>query len=96
MASGAVATSAGFTVGTRTDTTTSVLYKAGGQIGSSKRVFTGYPTLGITLGNRGGEFSYPSRRDYGYASVGDGLTAAEVEVYYTIVQEYQLALGRAR
>jgi len=38
--------------------------------------------------------SYPSNREYAFASLGEGFTSTEAANYYTAVQAYQTALGR--
>lgn len=87
--------SQGFYIGTRTSSTSHKLYKNGLQIGSTNTVANSYTLSGATAiqiakGNGG---SY-SNRQVAFASIGKGLTDAQVLTLTSIVQRYQLLQGR--
>lgn len=91
---GPVTTSAGFIVGTRTATAVSTLYKADSQIGTSTNNAPTLPAATMQLGALTSSVNYNSKRTYGFFSIGDGLTAADVTNLYALVQSYQTTLGR--
>jgi hypothetical protein len=87
--------SQGFYIGSRTSSTSHKLYKNGLQIGSTNTTANSYTLSGATAiqlakGNGG---SY-SNRQVAFASIGKGLTDAQVLTLTSIVQRYQLLQGR--
>jgi len=48
----------------------------------------------IYLGQSNGQTGFYSNKEVAFSSIGDGLTDTESQVFYQIVEKYQLALGR--
>lgn len=90
----------GFFIASRISSTDIRMYRNGSQLGatfttpasgnlSSSSVF-------IFAANNGvGTAQAPTNKECAFASIGDGLTTAQVEEYNRIVQNYQQRLGRA-
>jgi hypothetical protein len=88
--------SLGFYIGSRTASTTQVLFKNSTKIingaGASLTPLTYNIYIGAT--NYNGTVQNYSNRQTAFASIGDGLTDAEAANFYTAVQAYQTTLGR--
>ena len=95
---GATNTSMSFSTGlfvtTRTGATLTTAYRNGAQLDSSPQPSnSGLPTNAVWVG---GIDTYVGRTDLpcGFASIGSGLTSQNVADLYTVVQNFQTALGR--
>jgi len=74
------------------------LYKNGAVISTATSPVGNEQHTSTILGNQnlsGVGDSYPSARNCAYAAIGYGLTDSEEAAHYTIVQVFQIALGRA-
>lgn len=87
-----VTTGLGFTLGTRERADQLALYRDGQQLASGAGGSRGFPPLPVHLGCR--SQSCFSRKTCGLASIGTGLTPAQVQAYAAAVQVFQRALGR--
>ena len=89
--------SVGFYIGSRTASTTQVLFKNSTKIingaGASITPLTYNIYIGAANTSTGTPANY-STRESAFASIGDGLTDAEAANFYTAVQAYQTTLGR--
>jgi hypothetical protein len=90
------ANSQGFYNGTRTASNVIKLFKNGSNVSSGTTASTGQANSSLTLGaqNNGGSRLYYTTKQCAFASIGDGLTDTESQVFYQIVEKYQVALGR--
>jgi hypothetical protein len=88
----------GFAMLSRTDINTVNAYWNGAYYGQNAQTSIAVPTPLTIFGrayNVAGSESYTfSGKTCAFASIGDGLTAAETDTFYMIVQKYQTALGR--
>lgn len=97
--SAAVSNSSGFFVASRTSSTSLVSYRNGASVASQTGTNTTTP-VGVTdklyMGakNNFGVAANFTTRQCAFASVGTGLTGAEVTAFYNAVQAYQTSLGR--
>jgi hypothetical protein len=88
--------SSGFFQSVRTGATTTFIQRNSNQMTFTNRnylaadafVFLGAWAIGES------EAQYFSNRECAFASIGNSLTATEAAMYYTIVQEFQAAVGR--
>lgn len=98
-AAGAVTTSSGFYVATRTGATTIKMFKNGATVFSlgtaSNTQNTLYPVVIGALMNSSGTPNNYSDRECAFASIGDGLTDIECANLYSSVQKYQGMLNRS-
>jgi len=84
----------GFFVGTRRSSTDMEAYKNGASIGSSSDANTAtLPNITFKINGNGNPFN--SDHNLAFASIGTGLTSAEVAAFDTIVQRFETLLGRA-
>lgn len=89
--------STGFYINSRTSSTLMNGYKNGVLSVTSTNSTTGTPNGNIYLGTRnriGQSLINYSSKQCAFASIGDGLTAAEAKQFSLIVQAYQTKLGR--
>ena len=86
-------TSVGFSLGSRTSSTSIKYYKNTTSVSGTGGVHNNdFKNAALTLnGNASGGYS---AGQYAFASLGDGLTDAEAANYYTAVQAFQTTLGR--
>ena len=90
---GIASTAVGFSIGSRTSSTSIKYYKNANSAAGSGTNNDDFRNSELTLnGNPGGNLY--SAGEYAFASMGDGLTDAEAANYYTIVQAFQTSLGR--
>jgi len=97
LASATVSDTRGFFVGTRTSTTYIGLFRNGSLLNSNTNSETSVAstnTVTVGIRNVNGIPNFSSLKQCAFATVGLGLTAAEVATFYTIVQNYQTTLGR--
>ncbi len=97
LAFGSSTDSRGMFLGSRTSTTSIVIYKNGVSLGSSATVTASTPAAReIVIGavNNGGAIQFPSAKKCGFAWIGDGLNATEARQLYNIIQAFNTALGR--
>jgi len=89
-------TSQGYFLTTRLNSTTLSLYRNGSLLQSSTLATTARTTIAhfISVLNDNGTPTYYSNRNYAFATIGLGLTAAEAAADYTTIQAYQTALSR--
>lgn len=90
-------TSIGFFVGTRTSSTAHTSYRNGVQRTTTASTNTGtLSAANIYIGcfNSNGTAASFSNKKCAFASVGEGLTGAQVTTFYNIVQTYQTTLSR--
>jgi hypothetical protein len=89
----------GLAVVTRTDSTNSAAYIRGSVTRTSTSTLappTSPRTGTITIGKENGPWAGTGTGTfYGFASIGTGLTTADVENLYTVVQAYNTSLNRA-
>ncbi len=90
--------SRGFYLGSRISSTSLKAYKNGVQFSSTNtNTSTGWAALNgnMTIGNRNdlpaGNYT---NKECAFSSIGDGLTDLEAQVFYAIVEKFQLALSR--
>lgn len=90
------ANSLGFYTGSRTGSTTYKAYKNGSVVATSSVSSTTPTTYSLYIGARNAQNTTDlyTTRQYAFASIGSGLSDAEVANFYTAVQTYQTALGR--
>ena len=92
--------SIGFWVANVSGANSNILYKNGSKIltNTDNNNYTNYSGLiySITLGgqNVGSYSSSPGKRNYAFASIGDGLTDTEASDLYDAVQAFQTTLSR--
>lgn len=94
--SAAVASLAGFGVGSRRSLTDHAVYRNGASIGTSATsggAMSAFPMFLFVMNAAGTPTFYTASVIAGY-SVGSGLSAAEVALYYTDIQAFQTALSR--
>jgi hypothetical protein len=87
----------GLQIGSRTSATSSKLFWNGSLLGTSTYSQSALPNNTIFLGgNKNGSsgFNDYSNRKISFASIGDGLTDLESQIFYQIVEKYQYTLGR--
>lgn len=85
----------GFYESSRTGANLTKLYKGGLVVGTGLGASTGQPsTRGFYLGATQINILYPSNKECAFASIGDGLTDLESQLFYQITEKYQVALGR--
>ena len=89
------ANSLGFYLGSRTASGTK-LYKNNAIAASSVTTASGLPVQSIGLGalNSGTLRQFYSTKQCAFASIGDGLTDLESQLFYQITEKYQVALSR--
>lgn len=90
-------TAAGFWVGSKINSSNRQAYYNGfSQNINTTNNTTNYPSINIYIGarNDNGVAAVYSDKQFAFASIGDGLTSSEINVYYNIVQEFQTILGR--
>jgi hypothetical protein len=88
----------GLAVATRTDSTNSAAYIRGSVTRTSTSTAappTSPRTGNITVGKENGAWNGSSINVHSFASLGTGLTTADVENLYTVVQAYNTSLNRA-
>jgi hypothetical protein len=89
----------GLAVVTRTDLTNSAAYIRGSSTSTSTSTLappTSPRTVNVFIGRDNGAWSGTGTGTfYGFASIGTGLTTADVESLYTVVQAYNISLNRA-
>lgn len=92
-----IADSKGFFVGTRTAINNRKIFRNGSSIASqTTSVSTDYNNISNFIGARnfnGTANSYTSQQ-IAFASIGSGLNDTESQLFYQIVEKYQVALGR--
>lgn len=89
--------STGLYIGNRTSSISNVLFRNTSKLVNGNRAsLTPNSTHSIYLGagNFTGVLGNYSPREQAFASIGDGLTDAEVTAFYNAVQAYQTTLGR--
>ena len=93
-----VADSLGLFIGSRTSSTNVKTFKNNSAITNKTTALSTFrPSVSITIGARnlqnGGVTTY-SNRQCAFASIGDGLTDLESQLFYQITEKYQVALSR--
>jgi hypothetical protein len=87
----------GFYVQSRTLSNSHKFFKNGVQFGATNTGASGsFTNLNIYIGalNDNGTAQYYTIRQYAFASIGDGLTDTESQLFYQIVEKYQFTLSR--
>lgn len=87
----------GFYIGTRSTASIHKMFKNGSQLGTTDTTSSGTrPNFILYLGayNSNGSNLYHTNRNYAFASIGDGLTDADVTNLNTRVTTFQTALNR--
>lgn len=95
--SGTVTDSRGFFTASRISTTSCSIYKNGSSVGITTASQVSRPSnLQITLGalNQNSVIQAFSAKECAFASIGTGLTGAEVTALYTAVQAFETTLSR--
>lgn len=71
-------------------------YKNGTQFGTQATAQNNFPNFNIYIGavNSGGVLTFPSNKQYAFASIGSGLNTTEAAALYTSVQAFQTTLSR--
>jgi hypothetical protein len=93
----ATADNRGWSLGTRTASTTKTIYKNGVSVGTNSVASVGLPIVQIYLGTRNvdGVASVPSSAArHQFDSIGSGLTAGDASTLYTLIQTMQTSLFR--
>jgi len=93
----ATADNKGWSLGTRTASTTKTIYKNGVSVGTNSVASVGLPIVQIYLGTRNvdGVAQAPSSVNrHQFDSIGSGLTAGETSTLYTLIQAMQTSLSR--
>jgi hypothetical protein len=93
----ATADNRGWSLGTRTASTTKTIYKNGVSVGTNSVASVGLPIVQIHLGTRNvnGVAQAPSSANrHQFDSIGSGLTAGEASTLYTLIQAMQTSLSR--
>ena len=93
----ATADNKGWSLGTRTGSTTKTIYKNGVSVATNSVASVGLPLVGIYLGTRNidGVASVPSSvARHQFDSIGSGLTAGDASTLYTLIQAMQTSLSR--
>jgi hypothetical protein len=93
----ATADNRGWSLGTRTNSTTKTIYKNGVSVATNSVASVGLPLVGIYLGTRNvdGVASVPSSSTtHRFDSIGSGLTAGDASTLYTLIQAFQTSLSR--
>jgi len=87
----------GFYIGSRTASNIIKLFKNSSIIvnGTALSNATSLTNFYLGAANSNGSAIYYSTKQCAFASIGDGLTDAEAADFYTAVQNFQIALGRA-
>jgi len=88
-----VSTSLGHFIGSRISSSEVKGFRNGSTILTSSTNSTNLATANIALAAMGAA-GYSSAREYAFASIGEGLTDAEVSDFYTAVQAFQTTLSR--
>jgi hypothetical protein len=87
----------GWSLGTRTGSTTKTIYKNGVSVATNSVASVGLPLVGIYLGTRNvdGVAAVPSSvARHQFDSIGSGITAGEASTLYTLIQAFQTSLSR--
>lgn len=86
----------GFQIGTRVASNNLRLHFNGSLVAtnSASRPATAHSNLSLYLGAANYSTKYYSNRECAFASIGSGLTDTESQLFYQIVEKYQVALGR--
>jgi len=87
----------GMMLTSRTNDTTHKAFRNGVQLGATDTVSNAgklMPTISLFLGAANGGSSTFSNKQYAFASIGSGLTDAEVAAFYTSIQAFQTTLSR--
>ena len=92
----ATADNRGWSLGTRTNSTTKTIYKNGVSAATNSVASVGLPLVGIYLGTRNvnGVADASSGARHQFDSIGSGLTAGEASTLYTLIQAMQTSLSR--
>lgn len=93
----ATADNRGWSLGTRTGSTTKTIYKNGVSVATNSVASVGLPLVGIYLGTRNvdGVAGAPSSAArHQFDSIGSGLTAGDASTLYTLIQAMQTSLSR--
>ncbi len=85
--------SLGLYIGSRISSSINI-YKNGSLRSTTTWGATGNSDISFYIGNTHGNTQYYSNRECAFASIGDGLTDAEVLAYYNAVQAFQTTLNR--
>jgi hypothetical protein len=93
-ASGSGGDGSGLYIATRTSGSYQAGYRNGVLIGSSTSAVYALPNVPVLIGGLNGYAREYSDIPFGFASIGEGLTAQNATDLYTVVQAYQTALGR--
>lgn len=89
----ALASTTGLLIENRRNSTQIQSYRNGNLVNTAAAPSVGMVNLPLYIGNRNALAGY-STKQYGFASIGDGLTDTEAANFYTAVQAYQTTLGR--
>lgn len=87
-----IANNSGFLVANRVSSTTTNCWRNGSKLNTLTESSTAFG-VGVSF-LLGKWLSYHTHHEYGFASIGAGLSDSEAGDLYTIVQAYQTALGR--
>ena len=91
--------SRGFYLSSRTSSTASAFYKNGALIasGASTNGTTSQITQQLLIGAAfsGASVAYYDNKECSFATIGESLTELQSQIYYQIVEKYQVALGRS-
>ena len=93
----ATADNRGWSLGTRTGSTTKTIYKNGVSVATNSVASVGLPLVGIYLGTRNvdGVASSPSSAArHQFDSIGSGLSSGDASTLYTLIQAMQTSLLR--
>jgi hypothetical protein len=93
----ATADNRGWSLGTRTGSTTKTIYKNGVSVATNSVASVGLPLVGIYLGTRNvdGVAAPSSVNRHQFDSIGSGLTAGDASTLYTLIQAMQTSLSRS-